>query len=395
MSARRRSPSARSAADRGWRTGARRRARAARPVAGTVIVLGALLVAGAVLPVPATGAPAALAELAAVSSTTVRPVPTTLTSPPLRPERAGEAQTTRLSLAGVAHVTSVRAEALVVAGAAATAAEAALGAPDAIPADLRVRLEAGHQALLALVRRVSPTSVSGAPAGSTGAARAADGGPVLDVLVVAADLRERSDELFALALLSDDPTGAGIAATDAELTSGLPALGRLLADAERRATDLPAPLVAFATGSGAGLGSASASRTGWPNGSVPLSELCVPSQAPTGLLDCVAAAAFDRMAAAYRADTGSALRLESAYRSFDEQVAVRAARGALAAAPGRSMHGVGLAVDLADAGALGEYTAPVYLWMVEHAAAYGWYHPVEMGPGGSGPAEPWHWEFGG
>ena len=72
---------------------------------------------------------------------------------------------------------------------------------------------------------------------------------------------------------------------------------------------------------------------------------------------------------------------------------VKAAKGGLAATPGRSNHGRALAVDLGGFGAVGAFGDPDYLWMKEHAEAFGWHHPRAMEPGGSGPLEPWHWEF--
>ena len=131
-----------------------------------------------------------------------------------------------------------------------------------------------------------------------------------------------------------------------------------------------------------------------PNGQIPPEVLCPVEIAPHVLLRCDAARAFDRLAAAYRADVGRDLVVTSSYRSFDAQVAVKAAKGGLAAEPGRSNHGRGQAVDLGGFGGLGEFTEPAYLWMKEHATEFGWHHPAAMEPGGSGPQEPWHWEFG-
>ncbi|WP_298459147.1 D-alanyl-D-alanine carboxypeptidase family protein [uncultured Cellulomonas sp.] len=131
-----------------------------------------------------------------------------------------------------------------------------------------------------------------------------------------------------------------------------------------------------------------------PNGEIPLDVLCPVAIAPDALLRCDAAAAFDRLADAYRADVGRDLRVVSSYRSLETQVAVKATRGGLAASPGRSNHGLGLAVDLADFGGVGDFTAPAYRWMQENAAQLGWHHPAAMEPGGAGPQEPWHWEYG-
>ena len=134
---------------------------------------------------------------------------------------------------------------------------------------------------------------------------------------------------------------------------------------------------------------------GWRNGELPLDELCGVPFAPGALLRCDAADALEDLNAAYRADHGTDLAVVSAYRSLGEQAAVRLTRGALAAAPGRSNHGWGIAVDLGGFGGVGDFTDPDYLWMQENAARFGWHHPRIMEPGGGGPQEPWHWEYAG
>ena len=111
------------------------------------------------------------------------------------------------------------------------------------------------------------------------------------------------------------------------------------------------------------------------------------------MLPCDAAAALEEMDAAYRAQTGKHLVLTSAYRTAPQQALLRESKGALAAVPGTSNHGRGLAIDIAGAGSLGQFTAPLYAWLVDNAQIYGWHHPSYMEPGGSGPLEPWHWEY--
>lgn len=130
-----------------------------------------------------------------------------------------------------------------------------------------------------------------------------------------------------------------------------------------------------------------------PNGQIPVELLCSPRFTRV-LLRCDAAAALDRLNDAYRAAFGTDLAVSGGYRTLAEQEAVRATKGDLAATPGTSNHGRGLAVDFSGFGSLGQFSDPDYLWMVENGARFGWYHPPYMGPGGSGPLEPWHWEFG-
>lgn len=130
-----------------------------------------------------------------------------------------------------------------------------------------------------------------------------------------------------------------------------------------------------------------------PNGQIPLELLCRPRFANV-LLRCDAAAALDQLNAAYRAAFGQNLAVSGGYRTLAEQEQARAAKGDLAAQPGTSNHGRALAVDFSNFGGVGQFDDPDYLWMVDNAPQFGWIHPAAMGPGGSGPLEPWHWEFG-
>ncbi|MCL3860703.1 M15 family metallopeptidase [Actinotalea sp. K2] len=132
----------------------------------------------------------------------------------------------------------------------------------------------------------------------------------------------------------------------------------------------------------------------YPNGQIPLEALCSLSFAPDFLLRCDAAAALEDLNVAYRTHFGSDLQVVSAYRTYEQQVHLKQTRGWLAARPGTSTHGRGLAVDLAGIGGLGQFDTPGYLWLRENAPSYGWHHPELMRPGGGGPPEPWHWEFG-
>ncbi|MFD6175815.1 MULTISPECIES: DUF2809 domain-containing protein [unclassified Isoptericola] len=95
--------------------------------------------------------------------------------------------------------------------------------------------------------------------------------------------------------------------------------------------------------------------------------------------------------AAYRAEFGQHLTVNSAYRTYDQQVAVYdpAHPNPLAAPPGCSNHGLGTAVDVAM-GPEG-FDGARYAWLKEHAAEHGWTHPDWAEPDGRLP-EPWHWQ---
>ncbi len=126
------------------------------------------------------------------------------------------------------------------------------------------------------------------------------------------------------------------------------------------------------------------------NGRLDTNELCE-IWSDGLLLRSDAAIALARLNAEYASTWGQDLCLTDAYRSYGQQVTVRSAKPGLAARPGTSQHGWGLAVDLCEAEASTGTDRAV--WMVENAPAFGWDNPDWARPGGSGPFEPWHWEF--
>ena len=130
----------------------------------------------------------------------------------------------------------------------------------------------------------------------------------------------------------------------------------------------------------------------YPNGAIPVAGLCPLYADPAESLRPGAAAAFNAMSIAYERDTGSPICITDSYRSYAEQVSVKADRGKWAATPGRSEHGYGRAVDLC--GGIQSFGSSAHLWMKQNAPLYGWFHPSWAEPNGSLP-EPWHWEYAG
>ncbi len=126
---------------------------------------------------------------------------------------------------------------------------------------------------------------------------------------------------------------------------------------------------------------------GYANGFIPASQLCAITGG--GRLRPDAAAAFNAMSAAYARVFGSGLCVSDSYRSYSEQARVFRQRPSLAAVPGTSNHGWGLAVDL-GCGVQSSRTAQ-YHWMAANAGTFGWVHPAWAF---HDPFEPWHWEFG-
>jgi zinc D-Ala-D-Ala carboxypeptidase len=119
------------------------------------------------------------------------------------------------------------------------------------------------------------------------------------------------------------------------------------------------------------------------NGRLPR-ELLTPIGIGQHRLWAPAAQQFTAMRTA-AAQQGVSISVTDSYRSYDSQVELAARKGlsqngGLAAVPGTSEHGWGLAVDM-DVNGVGMN------WLKANGATYGWVQPSTR--------EPWHWEFHG
>ncbi|MEX2289254.1 MAG: D-alanyl-D-alanine carboxypeptidase family protein [Mycobacteriales bacterium] len=132
------------------------------------------------------------------------------------------------------------------------------------------------------------------------------------------------------------------------------------------------------------------STRGHANGFLDRSALCPLDGAPGHALRADAAAAFNRMTAAALASRGARLCVNDSYRSYAGQVSMFRRHPRLAAVPGTSRHGLGVAVDL-GCGAE-RFGSSTHRWLKANAGRYGWVQPAWAKPGGSLP-EPWHWEY--
>lgn len=129
-------------------------------------------------------------------------------------------------------------------------------------------------------------------------------------------------------------------------------------------------------------------RPAGQNGLLKVSDLCTLWDNHTQLR-ADAAVSLAEFNQAFAARFGGDLCLASGYRTLAQQRAVKAQKGGLAAAPGKSNHGWGLAVDLCQ-----DQTSGVkWRWITENGPTYGWQNPAWAQPGGSGPHEKWHWEY--
>ncbi len=105
-----------------------------------------------------------------------------------------------------------------------------------------------------------------------------------------------------------------------------------------------------------------------------------------------AALAAARMSRAYASVFGTPICVTDSYRTYSAQVDVYARKPTLAAVPGSSNHGWGVALDLCDG--VQSFGTKQHVWMQQNAMAFGWFHPAWAQAGGSKP-EPWHWEYAG
>ncbi|CAM3549891.1 M15 family metallopeptidase [Isoptericola cucumis] len=154
------------------------------------------------------------------------------------------------------------------------------------------------------------------------------------------------------------------------------------------ASDAPQEQAADAADGGGALpGCVAAVDEGSANGQVPDDQLCSPWDGAQQVR-ADAAEALAELNEAYVARFGESMCISDGYRSYDQQVATKAAKGYLAATPGTSNHGWGLAVDLCAE----TYAGERWDWLADQAQTSGWDNPDWARPGGS-KYEPWHWEL--
>jgi hypothetical protein len=134
------------------------------------------------------------------------------------------------------------------------------------------------------------------------------------------------------------------------------------------------------------------------NGRMPMSSMCLVPWGTDQLgfaqyLRCDAADALTALNAAFTAQFGAPLDLDLTYRSYEDQVAMKAAFGGLAAAPGTSSHGTGTALDVQEWPDTYGFGTARYDWLVANGPAHGWYAPARVRQG-QPYAEYWHFEYG-
>ncbi|WP_248966204.1 D-alanyl-D-alanine carboxypeptidase family protein [Sphaerisporangium perillae] len=125
----------------------------------------------------------------------------------------------------------------------------------------------------------------------------------------------------------------------------------------------------------------------YPNGLLPTSVLC-PLQQRGRELRADAAIAFVALNEAYRKRFGKPMCVTDSYRNLAQQQAIFYRRPGFAAVPGRSNHGLGLAVDLC--GGVDVFRSVQFNWLEANSKKFGWMHPDWAY---HSPFEPWHWEY--
>jgi D-alanyl-D-alanine carboxypeptidase len=189
-----------------------------------------------------------------------------------------------------------------------------------------------------------------------------------------------SGSYSSMALGAANATGTGAGAYAAADTTGSTSFAQTLASVQGGGA-------ANDSGSAEGLSSSAppfappASLVGYGNGHIPPESLELIGVGAHRLW-APAADAFKRMA---RDATTQGIKIGAtdSYRSYDQQVQLAQRKGlysegGLAAQPGQSKHGWGMALDL-DVDSRG------LAWMRANGARYGFYETT--------PREPWHWEF--
>ncbi|MFC8800773.1 D-alanyl-D-alanine carboxypeptidase family protein [Promicromonospora sp. NPDC057138] len=125
------------------------------------------------------------------------------------------------------------------------------------------------------------------------------------------------------------------------------------------------------------------------SGKIPSSALSPIPWAPTHFVRTDVLDGLVELDAAYRKAFGEHLTINSSYRSYESQAAIYDPSSPIAAPPGCSNHGMGVAVDIG--GGVETFDTGQYSWLKAHAKTYGWVHPAFAEPDGRVP-EPWHWE---
>jgi len=124
------------------------------------------------------------------------------------------------------------------------------------------------------------------------------------------------------------------------------------------------------------------------NGQLPKEGLCKLPWTNKSVLRCDAEFSFELLDQAFKAEFGHDIDITDSYRDFETQVDVRNELGKIAAVPGYSNHGNGIALDLGSN--IPDPNSKEHKWMVENAGKFHWINPDWAK---TTKIEPWHWEY--
>ncbi len=208
--------------------------------------------------------------------------------------------------------------------------------------------------------------------------------------------RTHYEEAVAIVSASIDP--AEMTGANASYWSTFNADGHSIT-AARFKPALDTDQIAYCAGTAAvgGADGAAGPWGGWSNGQIPDEALIELVWQPGHRLRPDAAMALTALNAQFAEAFGKNISVTDSYRDLAGQLAARQSwcqRGAcsMAATPGTSNHGWGLAVDLGSG--INTWGSPERDWMVQNAPTLGWVSPSWAQPG-KGKEEPWHWEYQG
>lgn len=113
-----------------------------------------------------------------------------------------------------------------------------------------------------------------------------------------------------------------------------------------------------------------------------------------------AAKSFKRLNDAFKSEFGKNIPINDTYRNYDRQVkerlqAEKSGNPGLAAVPGTSAHGWGLAIDINSGG----WGTDIVKWFKNTGSKYGWSQPSswpyynKKDIGKNSPLESWHWQY--
>lgn len=137
---------------------------------------------------------------------------------------------------------------------------------------------------------------------------------------------------------------------------------------------------------------------GFVNGMIPVEVLCpipwkfgIRTRDGSGLYArCDYVKALTALNVEYKARFGRDIDMTTAYRSQAYQRDLCSRVTHACAAPGKSVHGLALAIDFS--GGINRVNTAEHQWMVANAGRFGIVHPAWAQKPGKG-FEPWHWEF--